>query len=149
MANFVYNETKHALLQGLLNFDTGGDDIRVLLVMTDTTADTQDDANTFADFTTLDEFNGSGYSSGGLALAGEVVNEDVTNNRAEFDAGDITFPNIGAGTRSIQAAIVYKFNTTLSDSEPLIYVDDGGFPIDPNGGDIAVQWNIEGILQAA
>jgi hypothetical protein len=124
------------------------DDIRVLLVMTNTTADTEDDVNTFAGFTTLDEFDGANYTSGGVALTGEAISEDAANNRAEFDANDATFTAIGAGTRQVQAMIVYKFNTTVSDSEPLIFIDTGGFPFSANGGNVTVQWNAEGILQA-
>lgn len=146
MANFVYNEAKRALLAGELDFDT--DDIRVLLVMSNTTADTEDDANTFADFTTLDEFDGSNYTSLGVALTGEAVNEDAANDRAEFDANDAQWTALGNGTRQCQAAIVYKFNTTLNDSEPIAYIDTGGFPFNPGGADVTIQWNAEGILQA-
>ena len=144
MADFVYNEAKRALASGELDFTS--DDIRVLLVMTNTTADTEDDVNTFAGFSTLDEFDGSNYSSGGVALTGEAVNEDAGNNRAEFDANNATFSSIGAGTRQIQACIVYKWITNLNSSLPIAYIDSGGFPISANGGDLTIQWNAEGIL---
>ncbi len=150
MANFVYNEAKRALLAGELDFDT--DDIRCLLVMTNTTADTEDDVNTFAGFTTLDEFDGSGYTSLGAALTGEAVGEDAANNRAEFDANDVAFGALGAGTRQVAAAILYKFNTTLNDSEPIAYYDTVSagptFPFTANGGNVTIQWDVEGILQA-
>lgn len=147
MANFVYNEAKRAILAGEVDLDLP-DDIRVLLVMTNTTADTEDDTNTFAGFTTLDEFDGSGYTSGGVALTGEAISEDVTNNRAEFDANDAAFGALGAGTRQVQAAIVYKFITALSSSLPIAYIDTGGFPFTANGSTVTIQWNVEGILQA-
>jgi hypothetical protein len=146
MADFVYNEAKRAIAEGEIDFGSGGSDLRVLLVMTNTTADTEDDKNTFAGFTTLDEFDGANYTTGGLALQSEAVNEDAANNRAEFDAADITFSGIGAGTRNIQAAILYKWTTNVNSSMPIAYIDSGGFPIAANGGDLTMQWNAEGIL---
>lgn len=145
MTSFIYNEAKKQLATGGIDFSSA--DIRVLLVMTNTTADTEDDVNTFAGFTTLDELDGSGYSSGGSALSGEAVNEDASNNRAEFDATDLTFSSIGVGTRQVQAAIVYKFITDLNSSIPIAYIDTGGFPFWTNGGNISFTWNAEGIIQ--
>lgn len=145
MANFVYNEAKRALAAGEINWASS--DIRVILVMTNTTADTEDDTNTVTGFTTLDEFDGSGYSSGGVALTGEALNEDSANNRAEADANDAAFGALGNGTRQIQAAVVIKWNTTLGGSMPIAYIDTGGFPLNPGGASITIQWNAEGILQ--
>ena len=121
--------------------------MRVLLVMTNTTADTEEDSVTIGGVTTLDEFDGSGYSAGGAALAAEAVNKDTANDRAEFDATDLTFASLGAGTRQIAAALLYKFVTSVALSLPVAYIDSGGFPISANGGDITLQWNVEGILQ--
>ena len=146
MANFIYNEAKRRFLRGLIDMQG---DIRVLLVMTNTTADTEDDVNTIGGFTTLDEFDGSGYSSGGQELDNEVVTEDAANNRAEASADNETFSTEGAGSRNAQAAIIYLFDTDLSSSIPIAYIDAGGFPFAANGGDITFQWNAEGILQAA
>ncbi len=145
MANFVYNEAKRAILRG--EIDLQADDIRVLLVMSNTTADTEDDVNTISGFTTLDEYDGANYAR--QALANEAVNEDAANDRAEFDADDATCSALGAGTRQCQAAIVYKHVTGDADSVPILFVDQGGFPFSGNGGDVQLQWNAEGILQAA
>lgn len=145
MASFTYNDAKRALLAGEINW--ASDDIRVLLVMTNTTADTEVDANTFADFTTLDQFDGSGYSSPGLALASKVINEDAGNDRAEGDAADLDFGALGNGTRQIQAAIVFKFVTNLNASKPLAYLDGLGFPSSPGGATVVLRFDAEGILQ--
>lgn len=146
MANFVYNEAKNQLLRGGIDFTSA--DMRVLLVMTNTTADTEDDANTIGGFTTLDEYDGSGYSAGGSALTGETVVEDAGNNRAYFDANDLTFTALGAGTRQCQAAILYKFITNTASSLPVGFIDTGGFPFTGNGSNVTLQWNANGILQA-
>lgn len=145
MANFIYNEAKRAMMES--EIDLASDDIRVMLVMTNTTADTEDDANVIDDFTTLDEYDGGGYSR--QELASQAVNEDAGNNRAEFDATNSTFSNVAVGTRQAQAAILFKHVTDDSDSVPIAYIDDGGFPFTGNGSDVILQWNAEGILQQA
>lgn len=146
MANFVYNEAKRAHAEGEIDLGAAGDDMRVLLVMNTTTADTEDDVNVISGFTTLDELDDSGYAR--QALANEVVNEDAPNNRAEFDADDAVFTFNGDGTRDTQAAIVHKHVTNDVDSVPHTFVDSGGFPISSGQtGSVTIQWNAEGIVQ--
>ena len=146
MANFVYTHAKHLFLTGGLNLSTA--DMRVALVMTNTTADTEKDLSTIGAFTTLDEYDGAGYSSGGSALAGEGVTQDDPNDRSEFDATDLTFTGLGVGTRQCQGAIVYAFVTNFGASIPVAWIDTGGFPFTGNGSNVTIQWNAEGILQA-
>ena len=60
MANFMYTPEKERLMEGAANYLEAGDNIRVILVMTDSTADTDQDATNLSgagDITTLDEFN--------------------------------------------------------------------------------------------
>lgn len=152
MANFIYNEAKRALGAGEINWASA--DIRVCLVMTNTTADTEDDVNTFGaagvNFTTFDEFDGAGYSAGGVALASEALAEDSANNRAELDAGDAAFGALSSGTRAIQGAIVYMYTGgSFANSMPLAWIDTGGFPVTPAGASVTIQWNAEGIIQIA
>lgn len=147
MANFLYTNAKRALLAGELDLDANT--IRCLLVMTNTTADTEKDKLTISGFTTLDEMDGSGYSR--QTLSGKAVAADNTNNRGEFTASDITFQNVSAGTRSVAAAILYKFITDDTDSVPIAYIDTAGslaFPLTPNGGNIKIAANAEGFIQA-
>lgn len=145
MASQVYNEAKRAILAG--EIDLNLDDIRVALVMTSTTIDTENDAKAFvADFTTLDEMDGANYVR--KALASEAVNKDDANDRAEFDAADVTWTALGAGTRAMQGILVYKHVTTDADSIPIAYVEFSA-NINADGSNFTVQWNAEGILQAA
>lgn len=148
MANFVYNEAKRAIIEGEIDLGAGGSDVRVLLVMTNTTADTEDDVNTISGFTTLDELNDTGYAR--QALAGEAVNEDAGNNRAEADADDVAFTYNGDGSRNTQAAVYLKHVTNDTDSVPIAFVDTGGFPVNAaQTGTVTIQHNAEGWLQAA
>lgn len=143
MANFWYNEAKRALAEGEL--DLVDDTLMVMLVMTNTTVDTEDDKNTLSGFTTLDEYDGANYARG--TIASLAIAEDSANDRAEIDGADQVFASLGAGTRQCQAAVIYKFVTNDSDSVPIAYYDTGGFPFDGTGSNVTIQWNAQGILQ--
>jgi hypothetical protein len=145
VANFWFTEAARALFEAEL--DLASIDARMALVMSNTTADTEEDVLTIGDFTTLDEYDGSGYSTGGQALDGESVAADNANNRAEFDATDEVFVNLGPGTRQCVGVVIYQFIGSFSASRPLFFVDTGGFPFDGNGNDITFQWNAEGVAQ--
>jgi len=128
--------------------DFVNDDIRLVLNMTNTTVDTQRDAiDTVSDFTTLDEADGSGYTSGGVSLITPAVNIDDGNDRAEVDSSDITITSFGVCTRSIQGILVILWNTTLNGSMPLHWLE---FPVNktPDGSNFVLQFNAEGFIQA-
>lgn len=134
-------------LQAAINFVS--DDIRIWPLMTNTTADTERDAvDQFSDFTTVDEFDGANYSSGGLALDNQAVNIDDPNDRAEVDADDETVTSLGAGTRSIQGVMLGKFNTNTAASLPLHWLEFATNKT-PDGSNFTFQFNAEGILQAS
>lgn len=124
------------------------DDIRLWPYMTNTTIDTVRDAvDTFSDVT-LDEFDGSNYSSGGLALDSQTVAVDDANDRAEFDCTDEVVSALGAGTRAMQGVSVGKFNTNTAGSLPLHAID---FTTNknPDGSDFTFAINAEGLMQMA
>lgn len=143
MASFLYNEFKRASAAGEL--DLNAHDIRVLLVMTNTTVDTQNDGINFVNgFTTLDEMDGTNYAR--KTLANEAVNKDDANDRAEFDADDVVWTGLGNGTRQIQGALLFRFVTNDTDSVPIAFVEFLS-TINPGGSDLTIQWNAEGVLQ--
>ncbi len=124
------------------------DDIRIWPLMTNTTLDTVRDAvDTFSDVT-ADEFDGSGYSSGGLALDSQAVAVDDANDRAEFDSADEVVTALGAGTRSIQGVALGLFVTNTAASLPLHWIEFASNKT-PDGSDFTFVFNAEGILQAA
>lgn len=143
MASIVYTPFKAAILQILIE---AGWDVRVMLVMTNTTADTDQDAEFVSSITTLDECDGANYVR--KALANQTALADLANNRGEFDADNITWTALGAGTRQNAGMVFYRHVTNDADSTVIAYVDTGGFPFSSNGGDISVTFNAEGILQA-
>ena len=146
MANFLYVIAKTGLLDGSIDLNTH--DIRCLLVMTNTTADTENTKTTLSGFTTLDEMDGAGYTR--QTLTGEAVAADNTNNRGEFTASDITFASVSAGTRNVAGAILYRHITNDTDAIPIAYIDTAGtlaFPFVPNGGSIKIAANAQGLVQ--
>lgn len=84
-----------------------GKDVRVIPVMSNTTAGSSQDADFISDITTLDELDDANYTSptSRVALTGEAVTEDDANDRAKFTvsaaisitglAGDYSRPVVG------------------------------------------------------
>jgi hypothetical protein len=145
MGNYVHDELKYQALRGGIVLQT--DDVRVLLVMANSTADTDRTAQTIAGITTLDECDAVGYTSGGVALTGEAVARDGTGHRGFFDAADASFANLAAGTRQIKGMLLYIWKGSLNASVPIAWFDTPGFPFWGNGSTMTVQWNASGILQ--
>lgn len=138
----MYIPAKKYFPDGTIDWDTH--DIRMALVMTNTTADTETDKALMNAFSTLDEFDGSGYTR--EVFTNEAVNQDTPNNRSELDADDATFGALGSGTRSIQGAIIYKHVTNDGDSIPIAYIDLTP-AFNPGGGTVTVSWDAQGIIQ--
>jgi hypothetical protein len=122
-------------------------DLRIMLVMTNTTCDTED-AQTLSDFTTIDECDGVGYAQ--LDLAGVGAAWDAVNLREEWDATDGDMDggggSIAASARDVQGYVVYRYvDGTDANDVPWGYRDIG--PYTTAGGPFDFAWNAEGIWQ--
>lgn len=151
------NDAKEELLKGSFNLGSGGDTLKVLL-LDNTTAYTFDpDAHEFVSDiadggTTATEMSGTGYSR--KTLANQAVTEDTTDDEGVFDADDVTFTGLDAGT--IQAIVVYQQiggdDTTPGDDRVLVVLDDDSagsladLPLTTNGSDVTISWASEGIV---
>lgn len=147
MASAIPNSALVRLLTG--DIDLNADDIRARLCMTNTTCDTEVDAiNDLADYTTIDPADATGYAD--VALSGEAVAADDPNNRAEFDATDISFTGLGGdASRAYQGVLLYKFvDGTNANDLPLCFIDFTS-DIPATATQVDVPWNAEGILQLA
>jgi hypothetical protein len=144
MASLLNLPGMQDLLDGTSNWLTS--DYRCRLLMTNTTADTQNNIANLGAYTTLDAFDGSGASS--PALTTEAVNVDSGNNRIELDADDVAFGALGNGTRQIQGILIYDFNTNDADSIPFVFIQFSS-NVNPGGATVTVVWNAEGIVQFA
>jgi len=127
------------------NLQEAGADVRVGLCMTNTTMDTEEDIEFVGSVTTLDEMDGANYVR--KQCESQTVTADTTNNRGEFDFADITWTNLGAGTRQVAGFFIYIYVTNDADSPVLAWVDSGGFPFSANGGNFTIQVNAEGAIQ--
>jgi hypothetical protein len=134
--NFVYPEARRAWFAGELDLDA--DDIRVLLVMSESTADLEPDATTLAGFTSLDEMDAGGYAR--QSIANPAVTLDA-EGRAVFSGDPVTFAALPNGSRAVKGAIVYCH----SDGIPIRWCADS-FPLSPAGEDITIPWP-DGILR--
>lgn len=141
--SFVYTPAK--VLLATAQLDLSSVDIRALLVMSSSSAAAETNAPTIAFFSTLDEYDGASYAR--QMLTGIAVNEDDSNARAELMTNPITWPTLGAGTRQATAMILFRFVTDDSDSVPIAYVDDGGFPFDGDGLDTILTPDPLGLIQ--
>ena len=147
MASVIYNEFKRASAAG--EIDLNVDDIRLKLLMNNTTADTENDGIVaVADFTTLAETAGANADNQ-KALANEAVNKDDANDRAEFDADDPTWPALGNGANPIQGALVFKRVDGNDANDLVIAFIDFAADQSPGGSDFTINFDAEGILQLA
>ncbi len=144
--SFVYTPAKTLIATGGLNLAEAGADIRAILVMANTTADTEQDAEFVGDITTLDEMDGAGYAR--VALANQVVTEDAGNNRAEFSCDAFTWAALGAGARQVVGMVLYQHVGVDDASNPVLaYIDTGGFPFAANGCDVTITPSADGLIQ--
>ncbi|HET6327065.1 MAG TPA: hypothetical protein VFG04_20460 [Planctomycetaceae bacterium] len=130
-----------ALTQLINSYMVSGATIKVALCMTNTTADTVFNAATVSALT-LDECDGVNYSR--KTLTSLAANQDDTDTEGVFDADDVTFSSLGAGSRASQGALIFKFGTSDSDSVPLLWVEFTS-PVTHDGTDFSIVWNSSGI----
>ena len=151
MASFMSNKAKRDMLAGSILWLT--DTIRILLVKgTNATAENPDH-----DFLSqaVDGVNGIEADATNYArktLASKGINEDDANDRAEIDAGDVTWTSLGGTTdNTIVGAWIYKQvggdDTTPGDDPIIFFIDIAD--TSTNGGDFTIQWDAEGICQFA
>lgn len=143
MANFAYTPFATDLLSGVFNLTEGIADVRAILVMTNTTADTDRDVEFVGDITTLDEYDGANYAR--KVMANQVVTEDDPNNRGEFSADPFTYTALGAGTRNAQGLVFYVHSGADATNKLLFYSEFT--PFNGNGGDVTITPNAQGLLQ--
>ena len=86
--------------------------------------------------------SGTGYTSGGQALANVAVTT-VTTNDAKFDADDLTWTASGG---SITASYAIIYNDTDADDPPIAFIDFDGSQSAGDGTDFKIVWNASGIF---
>lgn len=122
-----------------------GTDLRFAIVMTNTTADTETEAEFLSSITTLDEYDGSAYAR--QNIANEAAAVDLTNSRFELTFDPVVFATLGVGTRQADGLLQLLHVTGAADSPPDVYYDVTNF--DGNGEDVTFTPDAQGAVQAA
>jgi len=135
MANVFFNKGKAEIMRA--NVDLESDTIKLLFMTVAYTPDV--DADEFLS-------DVSGEAASGITaqtLASKTVTEDDGNNRAEFDAADISVPSITTITNKF---VLYKDTGVAATSPLLCCIDIVEGTLTPINGTIAVAFNAEGIF---
>lgn len=129
MPTQVFTGFVFALGEGNIDLTTAlaGGNLRMLLVMTNSTAEAERDDTFIADITTLDEFDGAGYAR--ETLTG-TYSQDDAGNQALLSIDPATFGTPANGTRMIAGAILFLFVTNDADSRLIAF-----FPVTPYNPD--------------
>lgn len=138
MASVVYNSFKRDIQNGSIDLDS--DVIKLMLVTSDYVPN-QDTHTKRNDVT--DEVVGTGYTSGGVALAGKSVDQNNTNNTGVFSADDVVFTS---STITARGAVLYKSRGGASSADELIAYIDFGADISSAAGDFTILFDASGIL---
>lgn len=142
MASLINNYFKERVAEGTIDLDT--DTLKILLVDTTTTVDTDSDAQTLSGYVTLGEFNGANYAVKTISVTSSAV--DTVNNRYELDGADVTYTALGVGTNSVQGVLLYKHvDGTDANDQPIAFIEFGS-NLTPDGSDVTIAWDAEGIL---
>lgn len=137
MANKLYPKYKQALLTAGVNLVTG----TVKAQLVDTSTYTYSDTH---------QFLSDVPAAARYGTAATLANKTVVNGL--FDADDALFTSVPAGssgsTDKEEAIILYLDTGTASTSQLIYYIDTAtGLPVTPNGGNIVVSWDANGIFQ--
>lgn len=154
MSNFWYNTGKLRMWAGATGLvDLIADTIKVMAM--------QADAGESTDYEFIGamitgggvEVTSTGYTggfggAGRKTLASKTLAVDQTNDRAEFDCADVTWTAISqAGSEQWVALNIVKEVTSDALSPLLVHIDTAtGLPLTPNGSDITLTINAEGLL---
>lgn len=136
MASGIYNRAKANWFNK--EVDMEADTIKVMLL--DNTHTFDADHDVIGDVSG-NEISGTGYSAGGVTLSGKAVTQDDTNDRAVFDATDVSWT-----TATFSAYHAVLWDDTVSGDPLLCSIDFGGVK-SVTAGTFTIQWSVNGIIR--
>jgi len=138
----IYNIAKQKFANG--EIDWVDNTIKVLLLDSGYTQEA-DDAAVSTIIGVSNECSGTGYVR--KTLANKVSDNDTTNDRTELKADNISWTGLNVGT--VAGYLIYQEVDSGDDSLniPIVYVNEGGFPTTASGGDVAISFSADGIIQ--
>lgn len=94
----------------------------------------------WADVSATEYGTGAGYTAGGKTLANKSVTQDNTNDRALFDADDVTWTSLGPLSPAAPSHAIMWNDTPTSPADPLVnHIELGSTAT--NGGNYTLQWS--------
>ena len=138
MANAIFNSFKRDIANGSIDLDT--DTVKLMLVTATYVANIDTHAKR-SDIT--NEVSGSGYTTGGVALANKTVTANTTTDKGVFDADDVTF---STATITARGAVLYKSRGGASSADELIAYLDFGSDITSTAGNFNIAFDATGII---
>lgn len=135
MASGIYNRFKANLMNK--EVDLEADTIKVALL--DNSHSFNADNNTWSDVS-ANEISGTGYTAGGEELTNKSVTQDDTNDKAVFDADDVSW---SSATFTAYHAVLY--DDTLANDDLICSIDFGGAK-SVSSGTFTIQWDADGII---
>jgi len=153
VAEYWFNTAKGLMLAGATGeIDFIVDDIIIIALETD---DEDIDDEYVSEPLAGDgvEVTSGGYvgafgGAGRLSLAAKAIAVDQANDRAEIDCGDITWTAITQdGVETWVAFLIAKEDTNDASSPLIAHLEPTGVPLTPNGSDIKITIDAEGLLQ--
>lgn len=140
MASKLYGQFLAKALNKEVDWDT--DTIKVALLSSAYTPN--QDSHDYYDDVVANEVSGTGYTAGGVTLAGKTNTYDAANNVIVLDANDAVWSN---STITARYAVVYDDSGATNAQKALIgYVDFGSDQSSTNGN-FTVTWDATGIVR--
>ncbi|MDP3789140.1 MAG: hypothetical protein Q8R48_01930 [Candidatus Omnitrophota bacterium] len=132
MASGIYNRFKANLMKKDIDLEV--DTIKVMLLSSSHAFNP--DHNLVSQIS-ANEITGTGYTAGGAALANKTVTQDDTNDKAKWDADDVSWQN---STITARFAVLYDANNNL------IACIDFAEDKSSSSGEFKIQWHADGIV---
>lgn len=132
----LFNKIKERVLRKEIDLN-GGDTIKCALVYGYTP--NIDTHLNWGDISSA-QCSGTGYTSGGVALASPTATVNNTNDNAVFDAGDASWTGLQLAQTPSHAII---YDDTHANDALIGYIE---VTTATNGGDYTIQWNGSGIF---
>lgn len=143
----IPNATKTKYLTGGIDYDS---DTFGALLLKDTTSFTPDvDTHEFVSdvLTDGDEYDDTNYSR--VTVSGVTVTQNDSNDRAELDADDLLWEDLGSNVgQTIQAVVLFKDTGDDTTSDVVRIMDDSEeaeLPLATNGSNVVFEWDANGI----
>lgn len=140
MASKLYGSFLGKALNKEVDWDS--DTIKVALLSSAYTPN--QDTHDYYDDVSANEVSGTGYTAGGVTLAGKTNTYDAANNVIVLDANDAVW---SASTITARYAVIYDDSGATSAQKALVgYVDFGSDQSSTNGN-FTVTWDATGIVR--